>query len=69
MMEYGYAKLKGRIVEKYGSQSEFARALGISRQTMYEKMNCKTGISQKDIEQWSDMLNINKSEIPEYFFS
>ena len=38
-----YAKLKGRIVEKYGSQREFAKAIGISEVAMSRKMNCETG--------------------------
>ncbi len=68
-MAYTYAKLRGRIVEKYGSQTKFSDAVGISMTAMNKKMNGKTGISQHDIEQWSELLDIDKSEIPEYFFT
>ena len=64
-----YAKLKGRIVEKYGSQREFAKAIGISEVAMSRKMNCETGFSQKDIIRWADALEINTSDYGAYFFT
>lgn len=68
-MEYSYNKLKGRIVEKYGNQDNFAEAIGISSNSLSKKLTCKTGISQKDITLWSDLLDINKKEYGEYFFT
>ena len=68
-MHYKYDRLRGRIVEKYGSQEEFAKVIGISSNSMSKKMNGKTGFSQKDIVKWSELLNISKSEYSEYFFT
>ena len=68
-MNYKYDRLRGRIVEKYGSQEEFAKVIGISSNSMSKKMNGKTGFSQKDIVKWSELLDINKSEYSEYFFA
>ena len=66
---YEYRKLRGRIVEKYGSIRVFAEAVGISEVSVSKKMNGRAGFSQKDIENWCDLLEINREEIPDYFFA
>ena len=68
-MPYTYNKLRGRIVEKYGTQEEFARKLGISKNSLSKKMNGKSGFSQADVNKWSDLLSINTDEIGLYFFT
>lgn len=68
-MKYSYNKLRGRIVEKYGSQRKFANVLNISITSMTNKMTAKTGFSQEDIETWSELLDIDQSEYGAYFFS
>lgn len=67
-MNYLYDRLRGRIIEKYGSQEKFAEVIGISSNSMSKKMNGKTGFSQKDIVKWSALLDIDKAELSEYFF-
>lgn len=66
---YSYAKLRGRIVEKFGTQDQFAEHVGISKTSMSNKMTCKTGLSQDDIIQWSNALDIPVSDIGPYFFT
>lgn len=68
-MSFSYNKLRGRIVEKYGSQAKFADKIGISNVSMTKKMTCKTGFSQEDIELWASELDIDRSEYAEYFFA
>ena len=68
-MTYTYNKLRGRIVEMYGTQGKFAEKLGISKNSVSKKMNCKTEFSQEDIIRWSMLLNVKKDEYGEYFFS
>lgn len=68
-LNYKYDRLRGRIVEKYGSQEEFAKVIGISSTSMSKKMKGKTGFSQKDIVKWSELLGISKPEYSEYFFT
>lgn len=68
-MNYTYDRLRGRIIEKYGSQEKFAEILGLSSNSMSKKMNGKTGFSQKDIVRWSQLLDIDKSEYSSYFFA
>lgn len=64
-----YSKLRGRIIEKYGSQKQFAEAIGISEVAMSRKMNCETGFSQKDIIKWAEALEIEVKDYGLYFFT
>ena len=66
---YTYAKLKGRIVEKFGTQDRFAECVGISTTSMSNKLTCKTGLSQNDIIQWCGILEIPVADIGPYFFT
>lgn len=68
-MNYSYDKLRGRIIEKYGSQEKYAEKLGISTNSLSKKMTGKTGFSQKDIIQWAELLEIDRSDYSDYFFS
>lgn len=66
---YEYRKLKGRIVEKFGTQEKFAQHIGKSTVTVSQKLNCIKGFSQKDIEEWAVELDIPKEEYASYFFT
>lgn len=66
---YEYRKLRGRIIEKYATQERFAKALGISKNSLSLKMKGKTGLSQKDIETWAKLLDIDMKQYGEYFFA
>jgi transcriptional regulator with XRE-family HTH domain len=63
-----YSKLKGRIVEKFGSQSRFADVLGITENTISRKMQSKVEFSKEDMIKWAKLLEIPQAEIPDYFF-
>ena len=69
ILAYSYDKLRGRIIEMYGTQEKFANALKISKNSLSLKMNGKTSFSQSDIIRWSELLNIEVSEYGEYFFA
>lgn len=68
-MKFDFSKLRGRIVEKFGSQAAFAKALGISENSFSKKMNKKSRFSADDIVKMSELLEISKEEIGEYFFT
>lgn len=68
-MEYDYSKLRGRIVEMFGSIREFAKALGISETATYNYLNNKTMFNQRSIEKWCGLLMIPFSEATPYFFT
>lgn len=68
-MPFSYSKLRGRIVEKYRTNANFAEKLNISPVALSKKLNCKTGLSQDDILLWSSELDIKQEEYGEYFFA
>ena len=68
-MAFSYDKLRGRIVEKYGSQTRFANALGVSTKTLSFKMNNRIYFSQAEIKKAADLLDINLKDIDTYFFT
>ncbi len=67
-MSKANSKIRGKIVEKFGSQREFAKAAGLTEQTITAKLSGKTDISQKDMLKWAEILQIQESEIGDYFF-
>lgn len=46
-MTFNYQKLRGRIREKYKTQAEFAKALGLSGTSLSAKLNNGSEFSQK----------------------
>lgn len=69
MIDYDYSKLRGRIVEKYGSISNFADHLSISRTALNNKLSNRTDISREDIISWSKLLDILPDDYSAYFFT
>ena len=68
-MNYNYSKLKGRIIEKYGSQGSFAKAIGITQTTTSFKINGKASWNQDEIVKAIEVLGLSKDDIVEYFFN
>lgn len=64
-----FRKLRGRIIEKYDTLGNFAKSYGISLVCLSKKMNNKSQFTQKDILEMSEMLDISKEEIGDYFFT
>ncbi len=68
-MAYDYTKLNGRIIEKCGSQREFAKRMGLSERTVSQKMNNKIAWKQSEIQKAIVILELTVEEIPLYFFT
>lgn len=68
-MPYNYSKLLGRIVEKVGTQSNFADKVGLSERSVSLKLNGKVGWKQSEIAKACEVLAICDNEIPDYFFA
>lgn len=68
-MRFNYAKLKGRIKEKYGTQEDFAKAMGLTPTTFSFKINGKAKWKQDEIIKAVELLEISQDEIVEYFFN
>lgn len=68
-MRFNYAKLKGRIKEKYGTQEDFAKVMGLTPTTFSFKINGKAKWKQDEIVKAVELLEISQDEIVEYFFN
>ncbi len=68
-MEFDYSKLKGKIKEKYDTQLNFSKVLGISERSLTLKMNCKRDWRQNEIAKCIRLLDISPENIGEYFFN
>lgn len=66
---YDYSKLRGRIVEKFGTISKFCEEIGISLVVASAKLNNKSGFTRSDIEKWANALEISGTEYDAYFFT
>ena len=67
-MAFNYNKLRGKIVEIYGSQIEFAKAMKWSEKTLSLKLNGKVPWKQTDIMTAVQILGLSESDIQDYFF-
>ena len=64
-----YAKLRGKIREKYKRQEDFAIAMGMNPTTLSKKLNAVVDWTRKEIEKACDLLEIPYEEIHIYFFT
>lgn len=67
-MSFDYSKLRGKIIEKYGTQYSFAKAMKWSERTLSLKMNGLRPWKQTDICKAMELLDIPESEMQDYFF-
>lgn len=65
---YNYSKLLGRIIEIFGDQHSFAKAVGLSQRSVSLKLNNKRGWKQSEMRKCCEVLGISAREIPNYFF-
>lgn len=66
---YDYKKLRGRIKEKFGTQAEFSKRLGISEVSVSNKLNNVVDWGQEEMEHAISVLDIPESDIHAYFFT
>lgn len=63
-----YDKLRGRIIEKFGSQKAFAAAMGMNVSTLSFKLNGKSEWTREEIEKACGLLDIALEKVHSYFF-
>ena len=66
-MQFDYSKLKGRIIELFGTRAAFAKALHKSEILVCKKLNNKSHFSQQSMQEWGELLQIDVSEYGTYF--
>lgn len=64
-----YAKLKGKIIEVFGTQGNFAKAMGMHHCTLTAKLNGARCWTSDEIALAIEILHIPDAEIAAYFFS
>ena len=62
-------KLRGRIVEKYGTISNFSEFVGRNRSSVSMILNGKAEMDRQDIVLFCSALDIKDKEIGDYFFT
>ena len=65
-MSFKYAKLSGRIKEKFKTQERFAEAMNMSPRSISLKLNNKREWKQNEIDKACELLEIQTSEIGEF---
>ena len=68
-MNFCYNKLRGRIKEICGTNLKFAELMTLSNTTISAKLNNKSEFSQPEILKAVEVLELDRSEIPQYFFT
>ena len=68
-MAFDYSKLRGRIIEKFGTQISFADAMQWSERTLSLKLNSKVAWKQHEICKAIELLELTHGDIREYFFN
>lgn len=66
---FNVSKLRGRMIEVFGTVGAFAEAAGCSRMYVSMYLNHKTVLNQETIIKWSNLLGITEENIPAYFFA
>lgn len=69
IIQFDYSKLRGRIREKCGTNSNFAAQLGCSDNTLSAKLNHLSEFDQTEIVKSLRILELSVKDIPAYFFT
>ncbi len=70
-MAFDYSKLRGRIIEKFGTCEAFAEAVGLPKSAVSSRLNNKVSIDSDEMLRWSqpDVLDIPLEAIYVYFLT
>lgn len=68
-IKFDYRKLRGLIIEKYGTCASFARAMILSSGALSARLKNLTGWKDVEIYRACELLGIAPEEIPIYFFT
>lgn len=68
-MHFDYSKLRGRIIEKFGSCDAFSNAAGWNPIKTSRILTNKHKMFTEDMEKFVDLLEIDAADIKAYFFT
>ena len=61
-------KLRGRIIEKFETQEQFAQAIGMTPGTLSRKLKSTSSMKREEIARWCELLEIKPEDMYLYFF-
>lgn len=67
-VKFDYSKLKGRIVERFGSVTKFAAVTGVKVNTLNVTLRKGAPLKGHLLYKFAEVLEITQAEIPTYFF-
>lgn len=68
-MPIDYSKLIGRIIEKFGTRSAFAEAMGKKLEAISRRLNNKAQWQTEEYILACELLDIQPEEVYAYFFT
>lgn len=70
-MAFDFSKLRGRIVEKFGTCAAFADAVGLPKSAISARLSNKVSIDSDEMMLWiqPDLLDIPLEEVYVYFLT
>lgn len=66
---FDFGRLKQRIKDVYGSQDNFADALGITLQSVSNKLNNRSRFNNDEMYEWMELLDIAPVFFADYFMT
>lgn len=68
-MSFDTKKVRGRIVEMYGTLQNFCKENSYSYSTLQTKLKGKSYFTQEDIMNFLEWLSLDRDDIVPYFFN
>ena len=70
-MKFDFSKLRGRIVEKFGTRANFAAAAGYTKSQLSARLNNKVDFGLSEVYELCtpELLDISVADVPVYFFT
>jgi len=68
---FDFSRLRGRIIEKFGSCEAFGAAVGLSKAQVSDRLNNKVAFKPEEIPLIcsAEILDIKQEDIGAYFFT
>ena len=66
---FDYSKLRGRIVEKFGTQKQFSKAMNMSESSLTLKLAGASYFTQGEIYRATALLDLEEGSVSPYFFT
>ena len=67
-IEFDYSKLRGRIIEKFGTMRSFSASMHMHANTLSRKMGNTLVWNQEEMLRAMELLDENPKKIKDYFF-